>query len=144
MRDRTPRPRLSEPHPRPGPLSLTMRSFNYTRDVDTTDQDNERSAVVHLVPYVFPVRRLVDWYDSLADINRDEPDIYELDEIVVALQALPRLPGQLGRDIALIADATDDTFRSDIIDAIGRLRRLGTLEILDDPNPDFLLDNGNA
>lgn len=144
MRDRTPQPRLSEPHPGPGPLSLTMRSFNYTGDVDTADQDNERSAVVHLVPYVFPVRRLVDWYDSLADINRDEPDIYELDEIVVALQALPRLPGQLGRDIALIADATDDTFRSDIIDAIGRLRRLGTLEILDDPNPDFLLDNGNA
>ena len=120
-----------------------MRSFNYTGDLDTADQDNERSAVVHLVPYVFPVRRLVDWYDSLADINRDEPDIYELDEIVVALQALPRLPGQLGRDIALIADATDDTFRSDIINAIGRLRRLGTLEILDDPNPDFLLDNAN-
>lgn len=97
-----------------------------------TDEDDERTDVVDLIPYVFPVQRLVGWYDRLANVDRDEPDIFELDEIVVSLQALPPLSGQLGRDLSLIANATEDALRADIIDAIGRLRRLATLEILDD------------
>ncbi len=107
-----------------------MRSFLYNAVVAT----DERSDVVHLIPYVFPVQRLVDWYDRLASVTRDEPDIFELDEIVVALQALPPLPGQLGRDLSLIANASEDALLPDIIDAIGRLRRLATLDILDDRN----------
>lgn len=105
----------------------------YTAAV-ATDEDDERSDVVDLIPYVFPVQRLVGWYDRLASVDRDEPDIFELDEIVVALQELPPLSGQLGRDLSLIANATEDALRADIIDAIGRLRRLATLEILDDQN----------
>lgn len=101
-----------------------------------TDEDDERADVVDLIPYVLPVQRLVDWYDRLASVDRDEPDIFELDEIVVALQALPPLSGQLGRDLALIANATEDALQADIIDAIGRLRRLATLEILDDADDD--------
>lgn len=96
-----------------------------------TDDDDERADVVDLIPYVFPVERLVGWYDRLASVGREEPDIFELDEIVVALQALPPLTGQLGRDLSLIANATEDAVQADIIDAIGRLRRLATLEILD-------------
>ena len=103
-----------------------------------TDEDDERSDVVHLIPYVFPVQRLVGWYDRLASVDSEEPDIFELDEIVVALQALPPLAGQLGRDLSLIANATEDALQADIIDAIGRLRRLANLEILD------LSDNESA
>lgn len=93
---------------------------------------NHQGDVIDLIPYVGPVQRLVSWYDRLNDPAASEPDIYELDDIVRALQGLVPLTGQLGRDLAVITDATDDALRGDIIDAIGRLRRLATLDVLDD------------
>lgn len=113
-----------------------MRAFSYTLTVATDDPD-DAPEVVDLMPYVGPVQRLVAWYDRLADPDQAEPDIFELDDIVVSLQGLPGLPGQLGDDLRLIANASEDAIRSDIIDAIGRLRRLAGLDlngvIRDDP-----------
>jgi hypothetical protein len=100
-----------------------MRAFTYDPDMES---DDERADVVDLLPYVAPIQRLVTWYDRLADPAVDEPDIFQLDDIVRSLQALPPLTGQLGRDLKLVAYAADDAIRADIIDAIGRLRRVST------------------
>ncbi len=110
------------------PSRSVMRAFSYNPTV-ATDNPDDAPEVVDLMPYVGPVQRLVAWYDRLADPNEVEPDIFELDDIVISLQCLPELPGQLGDDLRLIANASEDAMRSDIIDAIGRLRRLAGLDL---------------
>ncbi len=93
---------------------------------DDLAPDDDAELIV-LAPYIRQARRLIKWYETLADKESPIPDIEELDTIVVELQELPTLQGQLGEDLDLIAGGGGGD-KAEVINAINRLRRLAALD----------------
>ena len=92
----------------------------------TTDlpEDEREGQVIDLALIVGPVQRLLGFWERMVDLDHEQPHIRELDEVVKEIKALPDVPGRLGADIALIACGGADASRAEIIDAMGRLRRI--------------------
>lgn len=90
--------------------------------------DTERSLdaeVIDLARIAGPASRLVAIYDGITRGDRPTPG--RLDAILGQLGELPRPPGQLGADIALLASGGDGHDREQVVAAIERLRRVSTL-----------------
>ena len=90
--------------------------------------DTERSLdaeVIDLARIAGPASRLVAIYDGITRGDRPTPG--RLDTILGQLGELPRPPGQLGADIALLASGGDGHDREQVVAAIERLRRVSTL-----------------
>ena len=80
----------------------------------------ELDVVVDLGPLSAACRVLVGWYDQF--LAGDHPRIEELDRIITTFQALPPVPGRIGRDIRLIVTGGRNSTRGEIIGAVERRR----------------------
>lgn len=90
-----------------------------------SDELMDRSgSVIDLVPISSACRDLVAWYDR--QLAGERPKVTELERIVMALKALPAIPGRLGRDIDLVIAGGDRTSPGDIVGAIERLRLIAS------------------
>ena len=81
--------------------------------------------VIDLARIAGPASRLVAIYDGITRGDRPTPG--RLDAVLGQLGDLPRPPGQLGADIALLASGGDGHDREKVVAAIERLRRVSTL-----------------
>ena len=86
----------------------------------TADDD----CVVDLAPLAAACSELVAWYDE--HLAGNHPAIADLDRIVTTLQALPPVPGRIGRDIQVIVTGGRGSTRHEIIGAVERLRTLAS------------------
>ena len=90
------------------------------------DSEHELNCqVIDLAQIAEPAYRLVTICDSIERGSRPPPG--QLKEILRQLQRLPRPPGQLGADIALLASGRDDLDRDEVLAAVQRLRRISSL-----------------
>ena len=89
--------------------------------------------VIDLAQIAEPAYRLVTICDSIERGNRPPPG--QLNQILRQLERLPRPPGQLGADIALIASGGDDLDHDHVLAAIQRLRRISSLRQRPRPTP---------
>ena len=90
-----------------------------------SDELPDRSgSVIDLAPISTACRDLVAWYDR--QLAGERPKVKELERIVMALKALPAIPGRLGRDIDLVTAGGDRTSPGDTVGAIERLRPIAS------------------
>ena len=98
------------------------------------NSEHELSAqVIDLAQIAEPAYRLVTICDSIERGNQPPPG--QLSEILRQLEHLPRPPGQLGADIALLASGGDDLDQDHVLAAIRRLRRISSLRQRPRPSP---------
>ena len=87
--------------------------------------DTDDTEVVDLMPYAEPCRvvvAFVDAYDSTRTV-----DTRPMDEALLTLDALPRLPGRIGDALQLITRASGRVEPDRFQDAINELRRIAGL-----------------
>jgi len=83
---------------------------------------SDEAQVIDLPAVIPAVALLLAFYDDLA---RDaDPPIEQLDRAVRRIQALPAIPGRLGRDIRLMSNGGRGANRIQIVEALTRLRNL--------------------
>lgn len=89
----------------------------------SSDERTDRSgSVIDLARISNACRDLVAWYDK--QLAGEQPKVTELERIVTALEALPAIPGRLGRDIDLVT--AGGASPGDTVGAIERLRLIAS------------------
>jgi hypothetical protein len=93
-----------------------------------TDDD-----LVNLAEIIPPVRDLLAFWDQV--ITDQDPPIEQLDDAVRRLKALPAIGGQIGQDLALMANGGRGAKRDQIVASLQRLRALASMDTHHPPNP---------
>jgi len=101
-------------------------------DSQPTD-DADTAQIIDLPTVTAAVRKLVSWFDDL--LAGKDPPIGGLNAVMKELQALPGIPGRLGRDITLIAGGGAGANRVEVVAALNRLRHVASMEPEPQPKP---------
>lgn len=96
------------------------------KDMNQHPSASPTSEVYDLAALSGPARRLIKVYDDVAAGRPHRQG--RLDKVLAELDSLPPMPGQLGRDVRLLAAGGSDADRSTVIRAIERLRRVTSVQ----------------